>query len=123
MAFAFDIDRRRGDDDAGGTAKPLQSRRVRRGCPQGDHELLLRWHVSHDIEAAGRLARRYRGLVEAIAAEFQRVDLEGEALVGEAQIGFMRAICSPDPEKIFDFRGYAILCIRVALLGYFLQES
>ena len=77
--------------------------------------LWQRWLDHHDIAAAGQLARRYRGLVVEVAADHCCGHLPSDALIAEAQIGLMRALCRFSPATNTSFRHYAASFMRAAL--------
>ena len=89
--------------------------------PREERVLWRRWLDRHDIGAAYQIARAYRALVVEVVMVHCLGDLPSDALIAEAQIGLMRAICRFSPEKNASFRRYAaplmIAAIREHLSG------
>jgi hypothetical protein len=80
-----------------------------------DDALCHRWRDHHDILAAQLLVERYRHLVVDIAVAHHARHLPSDALLGEAYVGLMRAICRFDPDSGIHFSAYAISWISAAV--------
>src|SRR5215471_16549088 len=65
-----------------------------------DETLCLRWRDRHDISAAHQLAKRHRRLVVELAEIYRPSGLPWNDLIGEGQLGLMRAICRFDPDQV-----------------------
>jgi hypothetical protein len=57
-----------------------------------DETLCRRWRDCHDISAARHLAKRHRRLVLEVAEIHRPSDLPWDDLIGEGQLGLMRAM-------------------------------
>ena len=81
-----------------------------------ERRLWQRWVKQHDIAAAHQLARLYRNLVIEVAMDHCGGGSPSDAVIAEAQIGLMRAICRFSRPGNTGFRRYAASLMRVAIL-------
>ena len=88
-----------------------------------DETLCLRWRDRHDISAAHQLAKRHRRLVVELAEIYRPSGLPWNDLIGEGQLGLMRAICRFDPDQGVGFATYAIWWVTVSLQSYVQKNS
>lgn len=91
-----------------------------RNSPENTAEetLCVRWRDRHDVSAAHQLAKRYRRLVAELAEIYRPSGLPWNDLIGEGQLGLMRAICRFDPDQGVGLATYATWWIIVSLQSY-----
>ncbi|MBF0353950.1 MAG: sigma-70 family RNA polymerase sigma factor [Alphaproteobacteria bacterium] len=81
-----------------------------------------RWLASGDAKAAERIVMAFQPLVRAQARRFVGRNMLLEDLVGEGNLGLMRALDKFDPERGVRFATYATWWIRAALLDHVLKN-
>ncbi|MBF0266979.1 MAG: sigma-70 family RNA polymerase sigma factor [Alphaproteobacteria bacterium] len=89
-----------------------------------EEETLLsrRWLSCRDPKAAERIVKAFQPLVRAQARRFQNNALLLDDLVGEGNLGLMRALDKFDPERGVRFATYATWWVRAALLDHVLKN-
>ncbi len=89
-----------------------------------EEETLLsrRWLSCRDPKAAERIVKAFQPLVRAQARRFQNNVLLLDDLVGEGNLGLMRALDKFDPERGVRFATYATWWVRAALLDHVLKN-
>ena len=87
-----------------------------------EHALWRRWRDQFDISAARQLTANHLHLVVRIARSLQDYDLSLEDLVGEGQLGLMRAVCQFDPDGDVCFTTYAIAWIHGTIQTHILRN-
>ncbi|CAA6603011.1 RNA polymerase sigma-32 factor [Rhodospirillaceae bacterium LM-1] len=89
-----------------------------------EEETLLsrRWLSCRDPKAAERIVKAFQPLVRAQARRFQNGVLLLDDLVGEGNLGLMRALDKFDPERGVRFATYATWWVRAALLDHVLKN-
>jgi RNA polymerase sigma-32 factor len=90
--------------------------------PDVEQALCHRWHEHHDISAAHQLASCHQHVVVEIATAYRRYGLPSEELIGEGQVGLMRAICRFDPDRGVRFAKYASCWVRAAIQQHILHH-
>ena len=73
---------------------------VQNSRENADETLCHRWRDRHDISAADQLAKRHWRLVAELAEIYRPSGLPWNDLIGEGQLGLMRAICRFDPDQV-----------------------
>ena len=87
-----------------------------------EHELAVRYHRDHDIEAAYKLVTGNLRLVVMIAREYQRSFRVLLDLIQEGNIGLMEAVRSFDPYRGVRFPSYAVWWIRAYVIRYVMNN-
>jgi RNA polymerase sigma-32 factor len=90
--------------------------------PEAEQDLCRRWCDRYDISAADQLVGSHLRLVVKIARGYRGYGLPIEDLVGEGQLGLMRAICRFDPNRGVRFATYALWWVRAAIQAYVLHN-
>jgi len=87
-----------------------------------EEEVILsrRWLTQRDPKAAERIVKAFQPLVRAQARRFLNQALLFDDLVGEGNLGLMRALDKFDPERGVRFATYATWWVRAALLDHVL---
>jgi RNA polymerase sigma-32 factor len=88
-----------------------------------ERELLRRWHLKQDIQAAHRVVTSHLRLVAKIASGYRGYGLPLNELIGEGNAGMMQAVKRFDPDRGFRFATYAMWWIRAAIQEYILHSS
>ncbi|MGF1641170.1 MAG: RNA polymerase sigma factor RpoH [Rhodospirillales bacterium] len=90
----------------------------------GDEEYMLavRWREHGDAEAAHRLVTSHLRLVAKIAMGYRGYGLPVADLIGEGNIGLMKAVRKFEPEKGFRLATYAMWWIRASITEYVLRS-
>ncbi len=83
--------------------------------PEEEYMLAQRWVQHGDTGAAHRLVTSHLRLVAKIAMRYRHYGLPLAELIGEGNIGLMRAVKKFDPEKGFRLATYAIWWIKASL--------
>jgi RNA polymerase sigma-32 factor len=84
--------------------------------------LAQRWRDGHDLEAAHRLVSSHLRLVAKIAMGYRGYGLPVSDLIGEGNIGMLRAVERFDPDRGFRLATYAMWWIRAAIQEYILHS-
>lgn len=79
------------------------------------------WRDTGDLAAAHRLVNAHLRLVVRIAMEHRGYGLPLDDLIGEGNVGMMRALRRFDPERGFRLATYAMWWIRAAIQEYVLH--
>ena len=87
-----------------------------------EYMLAKRFHEHGDLEAAHRLVTSHLRLVAKMAMGFRHYGLPVGDLIGEGNVGLMRAVKKFDPEKGFRLATYAMWWIKAALHEYVLAS-
>ncbi|MBV8535804.1 MAG: RNA polymerase sigma factor RpoH [Alphaproteobacteria bacterium] len=87
-----------------------------------ERELSHRWHDRHDISAAHQLVSSHLRLAIKIARSYRGYGLPPDDLIGEGQLGLMRAVCRFDPDRGVRFATYAVWWIHAAIREYVLHN-
>lgn len=87
-----------------------------------EQALCHRWRDRHDISAAHELVRSHLRLVVKIAREYRGYGLASDDLIGEGQLGLMRAVCRFEPDRGARFSAYAVLWVHAAIREYVLRN-
>jgi len=89
-----------------------------------DEEFMLakRWQEHEDVDAAHRLVTSHLRLVAKMALGFRHYGLPLSDLIGEGNLGLMRAVKKFDPDKGFRLATYAMWWIKAALHEYVLSS-
>jgi RNA polymerase sigma-32 factor len=89
-----------------------------------DEEFMLakRWQNHEDVDAAHRLVTSHLRLVAKMALGFRHYGLPLADLIGEGNLGLMRAVKKFDPDKGFRLATYAMWWIKAALHEYVLAS-
>jgi RNA polymerase sigma-32 factor len=85
--------------------------------------LAHRWRDTQDTEAAHMLVTSHLRLVAKIAMGYRGYGLPVGELIGEGNIGMMRAVKRFDPDRGFRLATYAMWWIRAAIQEYILHSS
>jgi DNA-directed RNA polymerase sigma subunit (sigma70/sigma32) len=88
-----------------------------------DETLWRRWRDRHDISAARQFAKRHRRLALELTEIYRASGLPWDDLIGEGQVGLMRAICRFDPDQRIGFVTCAAWWVTVTLQEYVLKHS
>jgi RNA polymerase sigma-32 factor len=98
-----------------------------RGLPilsqEQEAALARSWRDCQDIEAAHKLVTSHLRLVAKIAMGYRGYGLPVGELIGEGNIGLMKAVRRFDPDRGFRFATYAMWWIRAAIRQYILHSS
>lgn len=97
-------------------------RRVPLLSAEEEIELGRRWRDGQDLDAAHRLVTSHLRLVAKIAAGYLRYGLPFGELIGEGNVGMMKAVQRFDPDRGFRLATYAIWWIRAAIQEYILHS-
>lgn len=89
---------------------------------ESEQALCARWRDRHDLSASHELVTSHLRLVVAIAQKYRGYGLPPEDLIGEGQVGLMRAVCRFDPDRSCRFASYAIFWIRAAIQEYIIRN-
>jgi RNA polymerase sigma-32 factor len=84
--------------------------------------LAKRWQQHEDVDAAHRLVTSHLRLVAKMAVGFRHYGLPLSDLIGEGNLGLMRAVKKFDPDKGFRLATYAMWWIKAALHEYVLSS-
>lgn len=84
--------------------------------------LAKRWLESKDAKAAERIVKAFQPLVRSLARRFQSQTILLEDLIGEGNLGLMRALDKFDPDRGVRFATYATWWVRAALLDHVLKN-
>ncbi|MEA1937529.1 MAG: RNA polymerase sigma factor RpoH [Pseudomonadota bacterium] len=87
-----------------------------------EYMLAKRWREHGEIEAAHKLVTSHLRLVAKIAMGYRGYGMPVAELIGEGNIGMMRAVKKFDPEKGFRLATYAIWWIRASIQEYILHS-
>lgn len=89
-----------------------------------EEEVILsrRWLTQRDPKAAERIVKAFQPLVRSQARRFLNHALLLDDLVGEGNLGLMRALDKFDPERGVRFATYATWWVRAALLDHVLKN-
>ena len=80
------------------------------------------WQEHEDVDAAHRLVTSHLRLVAKMALGFRHYGLPLSDLIGEGNLGLMRAVKKFDPDKGFRLATYAMWWIKAALHEYVLSS-
>ncbi|HTY66495.1 MAG TPA: RNA polymerase sigma factor RpoH [Alphaproteobacteria bacterium] len=89
---------------------------------EDEQELSRRWRDRHDISAAHELVSSHLRLVIKIARGYRGYGLPSDDLIGEGQLGLMRAVCRFDPDRGARFATYATWWVHAAIREYVLHN-
>src|SRR5579859_1734869 len=84
--------------------------------------LAKRWQQHEDVDAAHRMVTSHLRLVAKMALGFRHYGLPLSDLIGEGNLGLMRAVKKFDPDKGFRLATYAMWWIKAALHEYVLSS-
>jgi len=90
--------------------------------PQEEYMLAKRLQQHGDVDAAHRLVTSHLRLVAKMALGFRHYGLPIPDLIGEGNLGLMRAVKKFDPDKGFRLATYAMWWIKAALHEYVLSS-
>ena len=90
--------------------------------PDEEFMLAKRWQEHEDVDAAHRLVTSHLRLVAKMALGFRHYGLPLADLIGEGNLGLMRAVKKFDPDKGFRLATYAMWWIKAALHEYVLSS-
>jgi RNA polymerase sigma-32 factor len=90
--------------------------------PDEEFMLAKRWQEHEDVDAAHRLVTSHLRLVAKMAVGFRHYGLPLSDLIGEGNLGLMRAVKKFDPDKGFRLATYAMWWIKAALHEYVLSS-
>ena len=90
--------------------------------PDEEFMLAKRWQEHEDVDAAHRLVTSHLRLVAKMAIGFRHYGLPLADLIGEGNLGLMRAVKKFDPDKGFRLATYAMWWIKAALHEYVLSS-
>lgn len=99
-----------------------QVRSVPMLTPESEQELGRRWRDRHDISAAHQLVGSHLRLVVKIARGYRGYGLPPDDMIGEGQLGLMRAVCRFDPDRGIRFATYAVWWVHAAIREYVLHN-
>jgi RNA polymerase sigma-32 factor len=100
----------------------LQTRKFPMLDAEVEQALCRRWRDDNDISAAHQLVGSHLRLVVKIAMGYRGYGLASEELIGEGQVGLMRAVSRFDPDRGVRFSTYAIWWVRAAIQEYILRN-
>lgn len=89
---------------------------------EAEQALCYRWRDHHDIGAVQQLAGSHLRLIAKIARSFRGYGLPLEDLIGEGNVGMMKALCRFDPDRGVRFATYAVWWVRDAIQYYILHN-
>jgi RNA polymerase sigma-32 factor len=87
-----------------------------------ERRVAVRYHETHDIEAAYRLVTANLRLVVLIAREYQHAVRTLLDLIQEGNIGLMEAVKNFDPYRGVRFPSYAVWWIRAYIIRYVMNN-
>jgi RNA polymerase sigma-32 factor len=87
-----------------------------------ERRVAVRYHETHDIEAAYRLVTANLRLVVLIAREYQHAVRTLLDLIQEGNIGLMEAVKNFDPYRGIRFPSYAVWWIRAYIIRYVMNN-
>ena len=87
-----------------------------------EHDLALRYHQHHDIDAAYRLVTGNLWLVVKIARDYEKAAKNLLDLVQEGNIGLMEAVKNFDPYRGVRFPSYAVWWIKAYIIRYIIAN-
>jgi RNA polymerase sigma-32 factor len=87
-----------------------------------ERELAFAWRTCQDRVALDQLVGSHLRLVIRVACDFGGYGLPIADLVGEGNIGLMRAVAKFEPNRGFRFASYAVWWIRAAIQEYVLHS-
>jgi RNA polymerase sigma-32 factor len=87
-----------------------------------EHRVAVRYHETHDIEAAYRLVTANLRLVVLIAREYQHAVRTLLDLIQEGNMGLMEAVKKFDPYRGIRFPSYAVWWIRAYIIRYIMNN-
>jgi len=90
--------------------------------PEEEYMLAKRWQSHVDVDAAHRLVTSHLRLVAKMALGFRHYGLPVADLIGEGNLGLMRAVKKFDPDRGFRLATYAMWWIKAALHEYVLSS-
>ncbi len=90
--------------------------------PDQEFMLAKRWQEHEDVDAAHELVTSHLRLVAKMAIGFRHYGLPLADLIGEGNLGLMRAVKKFDPDKGFRLATYAMWWIKAALHEYVLSS-
>jgi len=90
--------------------------------PDEEFMLAKRWQEHEDVDAAHQLVTSHLRLVAKMAIGFRHYGLPLSDLIGEGNLGLMRAVKKFDPDKGFRLATYAMWWIKAALHEYVLSS-
>jgi len=90
--------------------------------PDEEFMLAKRWQEHEDVDAAHRLVTSHLRLVAKMAIGFRHYGLPLSDLIGEGNLGLMRAVKKFEPDKGFRLATYAMWWIKAALHEYVLSS-
>ena len=89
---------------------------------QEEYVLACRYRDSKDADAAHRLVSSHLRLVAKIALGYRRYNLPLDELIGEGNIGLMKALGRFDPDRGFRLATYALWWIKAAIQEHILHS-
>jgi len=87
-----------------------------------EYMLAKRWQEHEDVDAAHRLVTSHLRLVAKMALGFRHYGLSMTDLIGEGNLGLMRAVKKFEPDKGFRLATYAMWWIKASLHEYVLSS-
>jgi RNA polymerase sigma-32 factor len=90
--------------------------------PDEEFMFAKRWQEHEDVDAAHHLVTSHLRLVAKMALGFRHYGLPLSDLIGEGNLGLMRAVKKFDPDKGFRLATYAMWWIKAALHEYVLSS-
>ena len=90
--------------------------------PDEEYMFARRWQEHGDADAARRLITSHLRLVAKIALGYRGYGLPLEDVIGEGNIGLMKAVKRFDPERGFRLSTYAMWWIRASIQEYILRS-
>jgi len=90
--------------------------------PDEEFMLAKRWQEHEDVDAAHQMVTSHLRLVAKMALGFRHYGLPLADLIGEGNLGLMRAVKKFDPDKGFRLATYAMWWIKAALHEYVLSS-
>jgi len=90
--------------------------------PDEEFMLAKSWQQHEDVDAAHRMVTSHLRLVAKMAVGFRHYGLPLADLIGEGNLGLMRAVKKFDPDKGFRLATYAMWWIKAALHEYVLSS-
>jgi len=90
--------------------------------PDEEFMLAKSWQQHEDVDAAHQLVTSHLRLVAKMALGFRHYGLPLSDLIGEGNLGLMRAVKKFDPDKGFRLATYAMWWIKAALHEYVLSS-
>jgi RNA polymerase sigma-32 factor len=87
-----------------------------------EQQLARRWRDRRDVAAANKLVTSHLRLVAKIAIGYRGYGLPVGELIGEGNVGMMKAVERFDPDRGFRLATYAMWWIRAAIQEYVLHS-